>query len=176
MVNLLSLIFLLLSSSAMAAYQPACGVGSVSVGGACLSSTGLITLKCTITSGAQSVCYNVTPGVTPVAYTPSGATAFHGRAVKYSQFSAASATNMMGLYYSDNNIGPNSNTALTNPVSYTTSVTSLTAAGSSEYWLTANYNNAPVEYAVGGVVANGKYLNAVTGGAFGVIFVYGYEQ
>lgn len=151
-------------------------VNTISIGGVTLSTSGLIILKAVLTSGSWSPFYNVTPGTTPAVYQPSGSYAFYGRAIRWHQFSAVSTSNQAAIYYADNNPGIMSGVTPTNPVGFTSGVTSVLFNSSTEYFIGANYyTTAPLEIAVGGKMANGKYLHLTSGGAFGACLLYGYE-
>lgn len=175
------LIGMILCATAGAAYQPGAGVGTLTVGGLPMTTTGLKILHASHFGGAGSVFYDVSLGLTTrAAYTPSGSNKF---ALYAAVFSGTSSTGVSTggvpdvLVCCTNNIGNDSATACTTPIGMMTGDTVTTNKADAPFGQFASVpNGGPLPtVAIGGSCANGKYPTVIGSAGTGNWTIYGYE-
>lgn len=102
-------------------------------------------------------------------YTPSGANNFRALAVRAVGYTAGTG---IELAQSDNDVGIQAATALTNPVYFGTE----DSGGGVPMLFTPNVSNGQDERAISGLILNGKFCSAVTTSTGALVIVYGYEE
>ncbi len=131
--------------------------------------SGLIIVYGSILTTSHSATFRKANGAS--GYTPSGSLAFKGYALRLSPSTVASTGGSYSLAQSDNDVGLDSATSLTNPVYI---------AGSANAFAIAPPQTLaalPIDFAIDIPVLNGKYLTLNDSGGVGRIdaIVYGYE-
>jgi len=180
MVHFLTLILsLFISVFAQAAYSPACGPGTTTVAGRCLSNTGLIILNIQNQggSGTMSTGFKIDPvaGGAPAAYVVPASTEFIVYAVSCDQITASSTSTLpQRLAYADDS---GTDFSPTNPVGAITGTASTALSDTIYGPQIAGGQTATKEVAIYGRVPTGKYVGIYnnTASQLSVCRIYGYE-
>lgn len=158
----------------MAAYVPGAGVGTITVNGKVLTTSGMIVLHTSRTSNNNSVFYNVTPESTSNGpYLVPAGKAFYLDAAECAQTEATNTTDHFQIVYATNNPGLNSATALTGAIGLLSQVASGNAA---DNIFNANFGSASSikQKAIGGKATQNTWIH-LAGGADGQCTLYGHE-
>lgn len=139
--------------------------------------TRLKILHAGIASNDNSVFYDNTPGGTPAVYQVPVSKLFKAYAFRMIQYSASAATAGNKIYYSDNNPGTDSATAMTNAVGFISQVTGSNANDALGSYQMSGGSNAVKEGVLAGSAPASKYivLSSVSTTRFGSVQLFGYE-